>query len=76
MSKKPEKKRPAAVDYQKFVKVWRNAKSVGDVAKAFGIRANSASVIANRLRSEGVELRKFPRRRAQPIDAKALNRIR
>ena len=76
MSKKsPSKKRPTAVDYTRFVKVWRESKSVGDVAKALGIKANSASAIAGRLRSEGVKLKKFPRRAKQPIDAKALNRI-
>lgn len=66
--------RPNAVDYKQFVKLWRTAASVGDVAKAIGIKPNSASAIANRLRKTGVSLRKFPRRAPQQIDAKELNK--
>lgn len=77
MTKKSKKKngRPNAVDYDQFVKVWRSAKSVGEVAKTFGIKKNSASSIAKRLRDEGIKLKSFPRRAAQPIDAKRLNKI-
>ncbi len=67
--------RPAAVDYKKFVKLWRASDSVGEVATALGIKSNSASSIAKRLRSEGIELKRFPRRVPQPINAKELNRI-
>lgn len=67
--------RPKAVDYDQFVKVWRDAKSVGDVAKVFGIQKNSASSIAKRLRDSGIKLKSFPRRAAQQIDVKRLNKI-
>ena len=68
-------KRPGPVDYTAFVKTWRTSKSLKEVAKALGIKENSASAIASRLRGEGVDLQKFPRRVAQTIDVKALNRI-
>jgi transposase len=67
--------RPKAVDYNHFVKVWRGAKSVGEVAKTFGIKKNSASSIAKRLRDKGIKLKSFPRRAAQPIDPKRLNKV-
>lgn len=70
-----KRRRLPAVDYKRFVKLWRGAKSVGDVAGALGIRNNSCSAIASRLRAGGVKLKRFPRRAAQPIDEKALNRI-
>jgi hypothetical protein len=73
--KKDKKTRVAAIDYKQFVTVWRKAKSVGEVAKTFGIRPNSASTIAARLRSNKVKLKKFPRRAPQPIDADKLNKI-
>lgn len=63
------------VDYDKFVRVWSSASSVSEVAEAMGIKRNSASAIAARLRGAGVTLRKFPRRGAQPIDVKRLNKI-
>ena len=66
--------RPSAVSYDQFVKLWRTEASVGAVAKKLGIKANSASAIANRLRKNGVKLRKFARRVAQPIDLKHLNK--
>lgn len=76
MSKSKKKTpRPNTVDYTQFVKLWKGAKSVGDVAKALGIKKNSASTIAKRLRDKGIKLKRFPRRRAQPIDVKRLNKI-
>ena len=75
-AKLPKKNgRPSAVDYDKFVKLWSTAGSVGEVAKALGIKANSASAIAARLRENNVELRRFPRRMAQTIDIKHLNKL-
>jgi len=72
----PKKGRPTTVNYDEFVKVWRDAGSVSEVAEAMGIKRNSASAIAARLRKAGVtELRSFPRRGAQPIDVKRLNKI-
>lgn len=68
-------KRQNAVDYKQFVKLWRTCDSVGAVATALGIKANSASAIANRLRKDGVELKRFPRRAPQLVDVKELNRI-
>lgn len=78
MSKKqkPSKKktgRPIAVSYERFVKLWKTASSVGEVAKSLKIKPNSASAIANRLRKKGVKLRRFPRRAPQVIDKKKLN---
>lgn len=70
-----KKGRPATVDYERFVKLWVGAESVNDVAVEFGIKTTSASAIANRLRKEGVNLKRFPRRGAQTIDVKKLNRI-
>lgn len=70
------RKRPEAVDYAKFVKVWRRSKSTKEVAAALGITPNAASGIANRLRNKKVDLVRFPRRPAQPIDAKRLNSIK
>lgn len=67
--------RPNSVNYDQFVKLWKTAKSVGDVAKAIGIKRNSCSAIANRLRKQGVKLRKFPRRVSQTVDVQKLNRI-
>lgn len=70
-----KKKRPNAVDYKQFVKLWKESSTVGEVAKALGIKANSASAIANRLRKEGVKLKRFPRRISQKIDVKLLNQL-
>ena len=67
--------RPSTVNYEEFVRRWKDADSVSDVAKVFGIKTTSASAIANRLRKEGVELKRFPRRGAQAIDVKKLNKI-
>lgn len=74
-AKNGKKNRPDAINYERFVAVWRKAKSVGEVAKTFGIKPNSASTIAARLRSNKVKLKKFPRRAPQQIDASKLNRI-
>lgn len=63
-------------DYDEFVKTWSNAGSVAEVASAMGIKRNSASAIAARLRKAGVvKLRSFPHRTARPIDVKRLNKI-
>lgn len=70
-----KKGRPASIDYEDFVKLWVGAGTVGEVATALGIKTVSASAIANRLRKEGVELKRFPRRGSQPIDVKRLNRL-
>ena len=70
-----KKKRPEAVDYKEFVRLWRTSSSVGDVAKKFGINKNSASAIAKRLRDSGVDLPKFLRRTPQPINTAELNKI-
>ncbi len=67
--------RSNTVDYQEFVRFWKDAESVSDVATMFNIKTTSASAIANRLRNGGVDLKKFPRRGAQVIDVKKLNRI-
>lgn len=76
MSDEPKNGRPTMVNYDEFVKVWRDASSVSDVASAMGIKRNSASAIAARLRAAGVtNLRSFPRRGAQPIDVKRLNKL-
>lgn len=75
-AKNGRKNRPDAVDYKRFVKLWRSAKSVGEVAKKLGIKPNSCSAIAMRLRASGVTLKRFPRRSAQTIDPKQLNRLR
>lgn len=73
---KPEKKsRPTPVDYKKFVEVWSGAKTLDEVARALNIKNGSASAIANRLRENKVVLKRFPRRGAQEIDVKLLNRI-
>lgn len=70
------KGRPLMVDYEEFVRTWSSAKTVSEAAAAMGIKRNSASAIAARLRKEGVvALRKFPRRGSQPIDVKRLNKI-
>lgn len=67
--------RPTAVDYDQFVKLWRTMPTVSALAKKLGIKASSASAIANRLRGKGVQLRRFARRPTQAVDAKKLNRI-
>jgi transposase len=67
--------RPKAVDYDQFVKVWKAAGSVSEVAKKLGIKNNSASAIAKRLRDKGIKLKRFPRRQSQSIDVKRLNKI-
>lgn len=67
--------RPPRVDYKEFVRAWRDANTVAEAAEQLGIKANSASTIAIRLRKAGIELKKFSRTGAQPIDVKALNRI-
>ncbi len=69
------KGRAAAVNYNSFVKLWRDALSPGDVARELGIKTNSASAIAGKLRKAGVDLQKFRRRGNQPIDVKHLNKI-
>lgn len=71
----PKKGRTAAIDYAEFVATWRDAGSVSEVAEAMGIKRNSASAIAARLRKGGVVLKSFPRRGSQPIDVKRLNKI-
>lgn len=72
----PKRGRPAGVNYDEFVKVWCGSESLTEVAETMGIKRNSASAIASRLRKAGVTaLRNFPRRGAQPIDAKRLNKI-
>lgn len=75
MTEEPRKGRPTTVNYEEFVRCWRDAKSVSDVASAMGIKRNSASAIAARLREAGIPLRQFPRRGAQPIDVKKLSKI-
>lgn len=67
--------RPNAVDYDQFVKLWKAAGSVSEVAKKLGIKNNSASAIAKRLRDSGIKLKRFPRLQAQPIDVKRLNKL-
>lgn len=74
-AKPPGNTRVASVDYEEFVRLWTKAASVSEVANAFNIKTTSASAIANRLRKEGIELRRFPRRGARIIDVKKLNRI-
>jgi hypothetical protein len=73
--KNGKKNRARAVDYARFVKVWKTAKSVGEVAETLDIPAGTASTIAWRLRQKKVKLKRFPRRARQPIDANKLNRI-
>lgn len=63
------------VDYDEFVRTWRDSNSVSEVASALNIKRNSASAIAARLRKAKVDLKRFPRRGSQPIDVKHLNRI-
>jgi hypothetical protein len=76
MSKTSKKRnRPSAVSYPEFVKLWKGAKSVGEVAKAFGIKPNSCSAIAARLRLAGVKLHSFPKRAPQAVDTKQLNKL-
>lgn len=70
-----KKKRPQAVDYKQFVKLWKSSSSVSDVAKQLGILKNSATAIACRLRKEGVKLKRFPRRVSQKIDVNLLNKL-
>jgi len=48
---------------------------VTEVADKLGIKRNSAAAIAGRLRKNGVDLKKYARKNAQPIDVKKLNRI-
>lgn len=67
--------RSNTVNYEEFVRFWQEAESVSEVATTFDIKTTSASAIANRLRKGGVDLKKFPRRGAQLIDIKKLNRI-
>jgi DNA-binding MarR family transcriptional regulator len=74
-TKKTPAKRTPAVPYERFVKLWSTAATVGEVAKKLGIKTSSASATANRLRKKGVKLRRFPRRVAQPVDTTKLNRI-
>ena len=75
VQKKNKPSRPNAVSYTDFVKVWNAAGSVADVAKKLGIKNNSASAIASRLRASKVKLKMFPRRPAQAIDVAKLNRL-
>ncbi len=70
-----KKGRTATIDYEGFVRLWRDAASVSEVAETLGIKTTSASAIANRLRKGGVPLKRFPRKGAQPIDVKKLSRI-
>jgi hypothetical protein len=67
--------RPPAVNYEQFVKLWRTANSIGEIAKALNIKHNSVSAIANRLRKKNIKLRHFPRRMPQHIDVQKLNKI-
>jgi hypothetical protein len=69
-----EVKRRVRVDYDAFSIAWNKATSVPEVAKMFDMKLPSASALANRLREKGVNLKKFPRRRAQTVDVKALNK--
>ena len=71
----PKKGRPTTVNYADFVRTWRDAATVSEVADALGIKRNSASAIAARLRKGGVTLKSFPRRGSQPINVKQLNKI-
>lgn len=75
ITEEPKKGRPTTIDYKAFVKAWRDAASVSEVAGAMGVKRNSASAIAARLRRGGVTLKNFPRRGSQPIDVKLLNKI-
>ncbi len=70
-----DKSRPPTVNYKDFVKAWVKASSVAEVAETFGIKTTSASAIANRLRKAKIILKRFPRRGAQAIDVRELNRI-
>lgn len=72
---KKGKGRMSVVNYEAFCRAWSAANNVSDVAKEFGIKTTSASAIANRLRKQRVQLKKFPRRGAQQIDVKRLNQI-
>ena len=74
-SGEPKRGRPAMINYDKFVSAWRGAGSVTEVSDALGIKRNSASAIAARLRKAGVKLDSFPRRGSQTIDVKRLNKI-
>jgi len=67
--------RRPSVNYEEFVRKWKDSDTIADVAAHFGIARTSATAIASRLRKKGVELPKFARNGAQEIDVKALNRI-
>lgn len=72
---KKRKPRPPSVDYKEFVTLWRKSGTVGEVAKALGIKPNSASAIAKRLRDNGIKLKRFMKRAPQNIDVKLLNKL-
>lgn len=75
MVTRKNRKRPPAVDYDRFVRTWRTSKSLKEVADKLGIKKHSCTQIASRLRRRKVKLKRFPRRASQPIDADKLNRI-
>lgn len=70
-----QKGRPPTVRHEFFVKVWTESTTVGEAAERLGIKPTSASSLANRLRGRGVALKHFPRRVAQPVDVRKLNKI-
>jgi hypothetical protein len=67
-------RRKAPVLYMDFVKAWVTSSTIAEVGKKVGVSGPACSRIAFRLRKAGVDLKQFPRRHAQPIDVKALNK--
>jgi hypothetical protein len=63
------------IDPEKFVKVWTQAESITEVAKAMGLSRQNAMLYAARFRQLGVELKDMRNRRGTEVDVGRLNAI-
>lgn len=62
-------------DTKRFVKEWELAPNLATVAKRMGMKANTATMWALRLRKLGVKLKSFHNQRGVEVDVAALNEI-
>lgn len=67
--------RKAPYPHEAFVKNWTKSKNLAEVVTATGLTKNTCQAMSVRLRSQGVNLKKMPRRTARVVDVGALNKI-
>ncbi len=53
--------------FERFIKQWQGAKSLGEAAKLAGMTKDNASALASRCRDRGIPLKRF-RNKNKPLD--------